>query len=67
MDINEFKSRKLQMEAEIRDAAEKAVREFRADTGFSPRDIQIHLIDATSIRDENRVYKVVQVTTDVEI
>lgn len=67
MDINEFKNRKNQMEAEIRGAIQKAMADFRTDTGYSPSSISIYLIDATTIGEEKKHFEVTEVTSEVEI
>lgn len=67
MQLEEYKNRKRQMEAEILAAAQAAVDSFKADTGLSPSSVEIVMGETTSLNSINREYKPAFVNSDVEI
>ncbi len=67
MEINEFKEKKRAMEIVIRDAAVKAVSEFREQTGFSPNRIDIQIFKVERMGVEKAEYVVTDVETDIEL
>ena len=67
MEINELKEKKRTMEIAIRDAAAKAISEFREQTGYSPSHIHIQIFKAARIGDEQVEHVVTDVETTIEL
>ena len=67
MEIKEFKDRKLKMEQEILYSVTKIANDFKADTGYCPESIAVHIIDASCMADVNSDFIIIDVTSDVEI
>lgn len=67
MEIQEVKKRKRKMELEIAEAVNSALIRFHAMTKFSPDYINIELVDATTIGEENKAYIVNNVSCRLEI
>jgi len=67
MEIQEFKDKKRKLENDIEREISRLIIHFRRETGYSPDNISIDLIDATTIGEENRAFIIGEVTTNVEI
>jgi len=67
MDIQEFKKRKAEMEADIVCAIQGVVGAFKRDTGFAPRSIEVEMVDVTEVGDVNDDFEVANVKTFIDI
>ena len=58
MEIEKFIERKRLMEEQIAAAIAMEIALFKLDTGYEPSDIQIDMIDVTTLGQKKREYKI---------
>jgi len=67
MEIEEFKKCKAEMENSIAMEVSSLVAKFMEETGYSPNNIRINLVDVTTQGTVNVQYTVSSVETEVDI
>ena len=67
MEIEEFKAEKAMLETEIRAAIELAIEKFNKSTGYTPRLIEVNMIDAACLDEDRSYFAVGEVTAAVEL
>lgn len=66
MEIKEFIEKKSQLEAKLNHAISDIVADFEQETGFTPSFIMPRVEEVTTIGDEFKRYKVVEVVTEFD-
>jgi len=67
MNVNILRNKKIILEEEIYLATTKLVNKFKEDTGFSPRGIEIKMVDVTKIGDKESQFMVSRCNIVLEI
>lgn len=67
MNVEKVRKARRDMEIAIRQAVERAMSQFREQTGMSPHGVTIYLADVTEIGDRERHYVVEDVRAAVDI
>ena len=67
MEIKDFKVRKDQFEIALKKAIQDLVNEFEEETGFSPENITVNLIDLQQIGSLRPTHIVESVRVDIDI
>jgi hypothetical protein len=67
MDIQDLRKRKKKLESDIEKSISSLLIKFQTETKFSPDYINVNLVEVTTIGEENKVYVVGNVTTNIEL